>query len=521
MDKQKLAADTGNIGPAQALSADTSKTESDGPVARILSDLENTPNFEIFHDQCREPYAKLPIESGTICLAIESKGFREWLEYFLYKQKRRITLKHIIDNVVAHLVGIAKYQGKQYELNVRTARQKEDIWYDLHGSAVRIFPNGWEIVGKPPVLFRNYPIQRAQVSPSRNPIVEISDIFRYINVQRPNDRILLLVYLVAGFVPDFPHPILAIHGPQGSAKTTLTKIILRLLDPCNTEDVPFYNIGEFQRAASKRWVIPLDNTSRISPDRSDLLCKIVTGTGDTVRKLFTNDEDVIRHFRRIILLNGISLPLERADALDRSIVLRLDRIPDSQRRDEAALISEFEELRPQLLSACFDILGRALSIYPKINLKKFERLADFTKWGYAIAMAMGQDPNTFLKAYHENVGRQVEDAIEADPVASLIQRYLQRNLSLEGTPSQVLAALAQHAPEMLINQRCLPASAKAFGRALERCKTNLESIGIEIVRERSIERRIIIRRGDRFQLHVGNDVRTTTWEQDIIAMPPL
>jgi hypothetical protein len=54
-------------------------------------------------------------------------------------------------------------------------------------------------------------------------------------------------------------------------------------------------------------------------------CKAVTGIGQTKRKLYTNDEDVVYEYKCCLGFSGINICLTEPDALDRSIVIELMR----------------------------------------------------------------------------------------------------------------------------------------------------------------------------------------------------
>src|SRR5918992_532804 len=88
------------------------------------------------------------------------------------------------------------------------------------------------------------------------------------------------------------------------------------------------------------------------------LCRLVTGEADSKRRLYTDDEDVIIELRRAILLNGINVPTDRGDVLDRSLVVELERIPDGERRTEEELWELFKAEHPKLLGALFTVLSK-------------------------------------------------------------------------------------------------------------------------------------------------------------------
>jgi hypothetical protein len=81
----------------------------------------------------------------------------------------------------------------------------------------------------------------------------------------------------------------------------------------------------------------LDNQNTIPEWGADTLCRLVTGEADSKRRLYTDDEDVIIELRRAVLLNGINVPTDRGDVLDRSLVVELERIPDGERKTEEEL----------------------------------------------------------------------------------------------------------------------------------------------------------------------------------------
>lgn len=88
---------------------------------------------------------------------------------------------------------------------------------------VRYFgPAGWVIVDSPPIVFRRYNHQAAQMDPL--PGGELRDLFRFTNLANDSQGQLLLVVLASYLIPNIPHPVLVVHGPQGSAKRTLLRI---------------------------------------------------------------------------------------------------------------------------------------------------------------------------------------------------------------------------------------------------------------------------------------------------------
>jgi hypothetical protein len=124
------------------------------------------------------------------------------------------------------------------------------------------------------------------------------------------------------------------------------------------------------------------------------------------------------------MINGINNILTEPDALDRSILTEFDRILPEQRKEEAKIEAEFEEMRSKLLGYILDILVKALQIKPGVELNNLPRMADFTVWGEAIARAMGCKEMEFVNTYYDNIGKQNVEAIEANPLAQAVDKFV-------------------------------------------------------------------------------------------------
>jgi hypothetical protein len=136
--------------------------------------------------------------------------------------------------------------------------------------------------------------------------------------------------------------MLAIFGPQGSAKSTLAKILRLIIDPSLIEVASMpNNQKELVQVLSHHSFIFFDNISYMSDEASDTLCKAITGSGFIKRELFENDEDIIYQLKKCIGVNGINLVTTKPDLLDRSILIELERISSSNRKQESELMDEF------------------------------------------------------------------------------------------------------------------------------------------------------------------------------------
>jgi hypothetical protein len=148
--------------------------------------------------------------------------------------------------------------------------------------------------------------QIPQADPDRNYEQSIFDKFLGLtNLKEDQDRILLKVYIVSLFIPDIPHVILVLHGEKGSAKSTLQTLIKLLVDPSKPVLLTIHNDRtEFIQQLGHNYVAYYDNVKSAPGWLSDEACKAVTGVGNTKRKLYSDDDDIVYEYRRCLGFNG-------------------------------------------------------------------------------------------------------------------------------------------------------------------------------------------------------------------------
>lgn len=331
------------------------------------------------------------------------------------------------------------------------------IYYDLTNKdwqAVKITESGWSIIEYVPTIFRRYSNQQPQVYPSKEYTPDIFDKFmQLINVKGEDNKLLLKCYIISLFYPDIPKPILMLHSEQGSAKSTLQELIKMLVDPSSIRTLTFpRDINELIQKLSHNYIAYFDNVSFIPEWISDELCRAVTGSGFSKRQLYTDDDDIIYNFRRCIGFNGINLGATKADLLDRGIIIELERIPRENERKLEVIWQEFEEIKPQLLGYILDTLVKVLQVKRSggisREIKGLPRMADFAEIGEIISRCMGYEDNKFLDAYYNNIGLQVEAAIESSPAGTTIVKFMEDKNEWEGTTTELLNDLESIANEL-------------------------------------------------------------------------
>ncbi|MCP4006334.1 MAG: toprim domain-containing protein [bacterium] len=449
-----------------------------------LVDYALQEDIELFHDQFDMAWARINVDGRAETWKCRSRQFKEWLARLFWMQDHKAVSRDVVSSALNVLQAEARFDGERHHLYNRVARCGDDLWYDLcdrQWRAVRVSRQGWEIVDQPPILFARQSHQLPQVAPQRGG--DLHDLLRFVNIGDVRQHLLILVYVACCFVEEIGHPIPVIHGPQGSAKTTFLRMLRRLVDPSATETLSLpTKPNELIQQLAHHYFTPYDNLIGLPQWVSDTLCRAVTGEGFTKRELYTDDDDVIYSFRRCCALNGINPAAKRPDLLDRSILLGLEGIRSRDRKSEKAIWSEFDEARPLLLGAIFDVLSRAMTIHPTVVLDRLPRMADFAVWGAAIAEALGHARSEFLEAYAANLDARHEEVLANSPVAMMVQELVAEDQRWEGTPSELLKRLGQLAEQYEVNTKhqSWPKAAHVLTLRLNELRTNLAAVGIRI-----------------------------------------
>lgn len=449
--------------------------------ADVIVEIALSEKIVLFHNDLKEPFALIPVGSHSEIYPMTSKSFKLWLSNKCYQITGKTVTSESLKGAINTLSGIAIFEGEQFILYNRIAALKGTIYYDLSNKdwkAVQITSKDWQLKN-PPIIFRRYSHQQEQCIPHIEG--NIDKLLDYINLKSGNS-LLFKVYIISLFIPNISHPIITLFGERGAAKTTTIKLIKKLVDPSKLEAVTFpKDINELIQKLSHHWFLGYDNISTIPDWISDTLCRVVTGEGFSKRQLFTDDEDIIYNFKRCIALNGINVVATREDLLDRCLLFELERITTETRKEELVFWKEFEKDKPFILGGIFNILSKALAEYPNVKLNELQRMADFTRWGYAIAEAIDKGlGEQFLNEYTQNINRQNEEAINANPLAIAIISFMKSRDSWGGTASDLLREIKDVADNLQIDtkNKFFPSSSSHLSRYLNRLKTNLKDVGI-------------------------------------------
>jgi hypothetical protein len=328
----------------------------------------------------------------------------------------------------------------------------------VDGRAVMITPAGWRTVERSPVLFRRSALTAPLPEPQTGG--SLDGLRALINVDEPRFR-LLAAWLVAALIPDIPHPILALFGEQGTAKSTAARLLVGLIDPSPAPlRTPPREMRSWAAAAHASWVVALDNVSTIPPWLSDTLCKAVTGDGVVERTLHTDDDINVLAFRRVIALTSIDAGRLAGDLAERLLPIELDPIPLHRRRTDNDVTTTYETTRAHILGALLDLTVQVLHQLPTVHLDQLPRMADFARILAALDHTQRWDTLADYTATTEETALAV---LEYDPVAVAIRDLVGRGGAWQGTPSALLDRITPDHPP-----KDWPRSPRALAGALKR-----------------------------------------------------
>ena len=444
---------------------------------------------ELWHTPEGDPYATIAVADHREHWPLNGSAFKDWLTHQYYRERGKVPGRQALQDAITTLAGRARFDGAEHPVYVRLAEHSGAFYIDLGNDrweTVQInpaLPQGWRIASDPPVRFRR---PRGMLSlPSPEPGGTIDALRPFLNcgegASGDDNWRLFVAWLLAALRPDRPMPVIALHGEQGSAKSTTTKVLRALVDPNTT---PLRHAPRDARdiaiAAKNGWIVAYDNLSALPVALSDTLCMLSTGGGFGTRALYTDDDEALFTFLRPVILNGIEDLATRPDLLERTIVRQLPMIPDSARRDETAYWAAFYQERPALLGALFSTLARMIALLPEVRLARKPRMADFALWMAAAEQALGWGEGTILNAYDGNQATAHELALETSSVASALVTFMAARDSWQGTMQDLLAELGYLVGDRTVRSQEWPATPRKLSGVVRRYETNLRAIGISV-----------------------------------------
>ena len=458
----------------------TTQNTKDQPQAKSLANkiIELIiKDCELVHNQQKEPYAILKKAGIRQVYSIGSKSFSDLVASKYFASKKSALSEASLKSALSTLSGKAVYEGKCVEIFTRIAKTKEGYWLDLCNDAweaVLITKAGWKVLsGSSIPLFSRSNSMLAIPTPIAGG--SLDPLWDLVNIP-PEDRLLVVAWLLECLRADTPHVVMEFVGEQGSAKSTTQKLLKMLIDPnvANLRAAP-KKVEDVWIGALNSHLVSFENISYLGQDYQDALCVMATGGAHATRTLYTNREEVIIELRKPIILNGITVNVTAQDLLDRSIHIELP--PVKTRLQSRDVEEAFNRQYAQLVGALLDQFVAALNVLESVMIPDEDkpRMVDFAYLGEALFQANGYEYGTFIGLYRSMRQKGVFRTIESIPIGLALLSYLQINPNgWSGKLVELLAHLESHKPKGETNW---PKSAKGMGDALRRLTPALRTLG--------------------------------------------
>ncbi|MEQ2465133.1 hypothetical protein [Niallia hominis] len=454
-----------------------SKKESQADILIRVSD-----EAEFFQNDLDEAFAAVNINGHREVIKVKSKKFKMWLTKQYYDTTKKAPTSDAMNQALGVMEMKAAFEGDEHRLQLRVTEKDGAFYYDLANEeweVVKVEPRSCQVLKDAPILFTRNKNMKAQVLPDFAGDLKL--LLNHIRIKNEDDQILYLTYLVTCLIPSIPHAVLVFSGEKGASKSTSMRLTRQVVDPAVQDLLTMPNsLQDLALSLANNYMPSFDNLDGLSAEKSDLLCIASTGGGFSKRTLFTDDDETLLDLRRCVGLTGINVVVTRADLIDRSIIIELDRIPEDERKEERDVWDAFEKDRARIVGGALQALANAMTIYPKIKLDKLPRMADFTRWGYAIAEVLGYGGERFLEAYRKNRNQSNEEAISSHPVAATVVALMKDRQTWSGSVASLLSELERVAEQEKINTKVktFPKAAHILSRRLKEVKSNLEDVGI-------------------------------------------
>ncbi len=420
---------------------------------------------------------------------VGSPSLSRWMTRLYFSRYSKWLGQTVIDsaNGVLRAIADATYEN---EVSIRTAARAGKYYIDLGDDtwrAIEVAKDGWKVVSNPPVRFRRAPGNAALCVPERGGSIEM--LRKSLNTKDDDSFVMVVAWMLAALRSVGPYPILVIGGEQGSAKSTMARIVRSFVDPST---VPLSNLSREERelfiTASNSWMLAFDNCSTLTQWTSDALCKMATGGGFRCRSLFTDGEEAIFNAMRPICMNGITDFIEKGDLAQRALFVQLQPVSRDQRKTEGEVFDGLEKVRPKIFGALLDAMVTGLQRVDGIKLNEMSRMAEFEVWASACEPDYTDEDGTFSELYAQNAKVGVASVIESSPVALAIRAFAgEIHTSHDGdywmgNATELLKKLRGIVDEDTLRDREWPKSAKALGRQLARLAPVLRQSGIPVDR---------------------------------------
>lgn len=470
-------------------------TDEENAVATILKDIEEEQHI-FYHDRAETPYVCVIKDGTTQYMEVYGNDYKKYVRYVYYERYKKAVQKDSLQRVLDTLAVKAQVEGEEITPAYRCAYYAGKIYYylaDQEQTVICIDQNGYKVIAESPVPFIKKQNMSEQVLPEESKESLKTLGVKYWQFATADDRILHWILVISRFIAEGSQPLIYYFGDRGSAKSTSMKLDKMIVDPSEIDIKALpKNIPDVIASVTNQYMVCFDNVSQISDELSNIFCVVATHGYYSKRRLYSNNEECAIKLNARVSFSGITNLSTKPDLIDRLVCLKLNRIDSEKRRTETEIMQNFKKDLPHILDGMFQTLSRAIPIYENLDLKHLPRMADFAKWGYAIAEALGYGGDKFMQIYEKNQNELLENMVSEDAVITVLIEMMKKRHYFRGKVTELLSILTTMAEDMNLDIRVGWArDASALSRRLYESQSVLSMFGVSIHRGKANGERYI------------------------------
>jgi hypothetical protein len=415
-----------------------------------------------------EPFVvDLAVPSIAIPLAKGRRGLRSRLMADVFELTSRVPT----DTAMAQMLNMAEGlcgQAADAQPRLRCARSRDgSVVLDLgrrDGCGIVLTERGWEQTSRPPGLFRRSALIRSLPDPVHGGSSRA--ISRLVNVHTPDELSVYMACRLISLLPEGTRPVELITGQAGSAKTGTTRITVHWTGG-EMASVP-KEPRDWAAVALNAHTLGHDNVSRISAERSDLLCKAASGDTWTARELYSDGTVYLVKFLPLsIIINAIDIGGSmRGDLVRRNVTHSL--IKPSSYMPEADIERIWQEGHGDALGWLLDMLVAVLQVRDQIMVPDGDTMPEFSRVLLSVDRLWGTRGYSAWKRQQE---QSYTEILEDDQVAIAITGCIKEPFI--GSAQELLSRMYG----VLQDTRWDVWTPRRLAGAVDRCRTALEAAG--------------------------------------------
>jgi hypothetical protein len=447
--------------------------------------------YSVFADIKRDGY----IET----LSLHSRSFRLFLTKLYRDTFLQAPGKDALTTAAEALSAIAYFDGPQRDIHVRVAGGEHASYIDLGDekwTVLKAASEGWGVVADAPVRFRHPSKQRPlpmPVQPAQGTDSIVTLLKRHINAKEDEDLYMIVGWLIAALRGYGDLPVLVFNGPQGSCKSTASRMVRTLVDPNEMLlRLPPSEPRDLHVAGRNSWVMGYDQITTVPLWWSNAMC-VMSGDdgGFATRQLYSDGDEMVFTAKRPCILAGIPEFVSQPDLADRSVFVRLAR--PKRRLRGPKLMQAFEKDVPLILGSLLDLVANGFRNIGAVEAEDIEwpRMAEFAAFVEAASrgdQGFVPEDGQWLTAYRDNRKNAVREVVENDQVAKALcdiaetlgEEYWQ------GTAGELFERVKDQVGESVAKSAGFPKSARGFTAHVDGLATFLEQVGV--IAERTSKR---------------------------------